>query len=151
MATPSFREARSQITGDSWLDDLARASLSAAEAKRETPVSCRCRALIVPAGDGGPDWRAVSGERPGDFWCPGGQLHRPANLAGVFPLTCDWCKSEPATHLAVYDVTAHDRTHRVQKVIGDACVSRDWHHAPEVAVSPRSAWLFRLVPDTKEG
>jgi len=31
--TKSFREAREEITGDSWLDDLARASLSAAEAK----------------------------------------------------------------------------------------------------------------------
>lgn len=29
----SFREAREEITGDSWLDDLARESLSAAEEK----------------------------------------------------------------------------------------------------------------------
>ncbi len=29
----SFREAREEITGGSWLDDLARMSLSAAEAK----------------------------------------------------------------------------------------------------------------------
>jgi hypothetical protein len=28
-----FAEARDEITGDSWLDDMARASLSAAEAK----------------------------------------------------------------------------------------------------------------------
>jgi hypothetical protein len=37
----SFREAREEITGDTWLDDLARASLSAAEAKfsrREPPI-----------------------------------------------------------------------------------------------------------------
>jgi hypothetical protein len=41
VVTKSFREAREEITGDSWLDDLARASLSAAEAKfsgREVPV-----------------------------------------------------------------------------------------------------------------
>lgn len=41
MVTKSFREAREEITGDSWLDDLARASLRAAEAKfsgRQPPV-----------------------------------------------------------------------------------------------------------------
>jgi hypothetical protein len=65
-----------------------------------------------------------------------------------FPLTCDWCKHEPATYLAVYDITAHGRTHRVQKVIGGACVKRDWDHASDIAVSPRSAWLFVLVPET---
>jgi hypothetical protein len=32
----SFSEARQEITGDSWLDDLARQSLVAAEAKFET-------------------------------------------------------------------------------------------------------------------
>jgi hypothetical protein len=38
-----FREARAEITGDSWLDDLARASLSAAEAKSlgETVIIAR--------------------------------------------------------------------------------------------------------------
>ena len=39
--TKSFREAREEITGHTWLDDLARASLSAAEAKfsgREVPL-----------------------------------------------------------------------------------------------------------------
>ena len=29
MVSKSFREARQEITGDSWLDDLYRASLSA--------------------------------------------------------------------------------------------------------------------------
>lgn len=41
MVSKSFREAREEITGDTWLDDLARASLSAAEAKfsgQEHPV-----------------------------------------------------------------------------------------------------------------
>jgi hypothetical protein len=41
VVTKSFREAREEVTGDSWLDDLARASLSAAEAKfsgREVPL-----------------------------------------------------------------------------------------------------------------
>jgi hypothetical protein len=33
VVSKSFREARQDITGESWLDDLARASLSAAEAK----------------------------------------------------------------------------------------------------------------------
>jgi hypothetical protein len=34
----SFSEARQEITGDSWLDDLARQSLVAAEAKFDPPV-----------------------------------------------------------------------------------------------------------------
>jgi hypothetical protein len=41
VVTKSFREAREEITGNTWLDDLARASLSAAEAKfsgREVPL-----------------------------------------------------------------------------------------------------------------
>jgi len=41
MVSKSFSEARREITGDSWLDKLARASLSAAEAKfsgREAPL-----------------------------------------------------------------------------------------------------------------
>lgn len=33
----SFSEARQEITGDSWLDDLARQSLTAAEAKFGSP------------------------------------------------------------------------------------------------------------------
>jgi hypothetical protein len=33
----SFAEARQEITGDSWLDDLARQSLIAAEAKFGPP------------------------------------------------------------------------------------------------------------------
>jgi len=33
----SFGEARQEITGDSWLDDLARQSLVAAEAKFDPP------------------------------------------------------------------------------------------------------------------
>jgi hypothetical protein len=33
----SFSEARQEIAGDSWLDKLARASLSAAEAKFSDP------------------------------------------------------------------------------------------------------------------
>jgi len=39
------------------------------------PVSCRCRALIVPDGS---RWRAVSGEREGDYRCPDGSPHAPA-------------------------------------------------------------------------
>jgi len=41
VVSKSFSEARQEITGDSWLDKLARASLSAAEAKfsgREAPL-----------------------------------------------------------------------------------------------------------------
>jgi hypothetical protein len=41
VVSKSFGEARQEITGDSWLDKLARASLSAAEAKfsgREAPL-----------------------------------------------------------------------------------------------------------------
>lgn len=34
---PSLAEAREQITGDSWLDNLARASLLAAEKKFSGP------------------------------------------------------------------------------------------------------------------
>lgn len=34
----SFTEALQEITGDSWLDDLARQSLVAAEAKFDPPV-----------------------------------------------------------------------------------------------------------------
>jgi hypothetical protein len=35
----SFSEARQEITGDSWLDELARASLSAAGAKFDCAVT----------------------------------------------------------------------------------------------------------------
>lgn len=35
--TDSFSEARARITGSSWLDDLSRASLSAAAAKFNGP------------------------------------------------------------------------------------------------------------------
>ena len=38
----SFSEARQEITGDSWLDDLARASLSAAAEKFDPPVPASC-------------------------------------------------------------------------------------------------------------
>jgi hypothetical protein len=46
-----FSEARDQITGNSWLDDLARASLSAADAKfspRQDTPSRRLRVYIEP-------------------------------------------------------------------------------------------------------
>jgi hypothetical protein len=108
-----------------------------------TPISCRCRALIVPLGDGGNSWVAVSGERPGDLWCPGGQLHAPAeNGTEDSPLTCEWCKREVATHVAVLDL----KSRRVKSFIGQACIP-SWGHAPDIAVSPRCTWRFRLVPD----
>ncbi len=36
--------------------------------------TCRCGARLKPADD---KWQALDGERPGDFWCPGGSLHEP--------------------------------------------------------------------------
>lgn len=50
----SFSEARQEITGDSWLDDLARKSLSAAEAKfgpspLVTPGDCDQTTTTPPA------------------------------------------------------------------------------------------------------
>jgi hypothetical protein len=42
-----FSEARDQITGNSWLDDLARASLSAADAKFTPRQDTSARRLRV--------------------------------------------------------------------------------------------------------
>jgi hypothetical protein len=52
----SFREARQEITGDSWLDDLARQSLAAAEAKfdRQSATAC-CPRETVPDSCSCPD------------------------------------------------------------------------------------------------
>jgi hypothetical protein len=47
MMGKSLREAREEITGDSWLDDLARASLSAAEASQQPPSPKRRRGTNV--------------------------------------------------------------------------------------------------------
>lgn len=86
-----FREARSQITGDSWLDDLARASLSAAEAKfepGETPVSCPPSAvhdMIIP-------WAEV---RDGDLVL---NFRGELGVATVMPQGHAWC---PEGHASV--------------------------------------------------
>jgi hypothetical protein len=54
----SFREARREIAGGSWLDDPARASLSAAQEKfdsddrERTPASCeRCGGRMEYSGE----------------------------------------------------------------------------------------------------
>ncbi len=47
----SFSEARQEITGDSWLDDLARQSLTAAEAKFQPAEMVIRRDWAVPLPD----------------------------------------------------------------------------------------------------
>lgn len=68
-----------------------------------------------------------------------------------FPLTCEFCRHEAATYLAVYDITIRGRAERVQKTIGPDCAAWNFpDRAREIAVSPRSVWLFRLVPEEPE-
>lgn len=75
-----------------------------------------------------------------------------AQLPGAaFPLTCEFCRHEPATYLAVYGITIRGRAERVQKTIGSDCAARNFpDRARDVAVSPGSVWLFRLVPEKAE-
>jgi hypothetical protein len=65
-----------------------------------------------------------------------------------FPLTCEFCKAEPGTFLAVYDLSLRSGTHRVQKVIGQSCAGQNFAGARQIAAGP--AWLFRLVPETDD-
>jgi hypothetical protein len=73
----------------------------------------------------------------------------------TFPLTCEWCRNEPATHLLIVD-TIYESPRRLvpdrqQSAICGTCAHRDLGRARELAKSASSAWLFRLTPDTGEG
>lgn len=58
-----------------------------------------------------------------------------------YPLTCEWCRRNPADHLLIYDAREGGR----QKAhICGSCSHRDAGRARQVAASPASAWLYRL-------
>jgi hypothetical protein len=72
------------------------------------------------------------------------EVARAESAAPPFPLTCEWCRSAPASHLLILDRfrgsrTAHSICHR--------CAHRDVGRAREIAASPTSVWLFELHPD----
>jgi|HubBroStandDraft_4_1064222.scaffolds.fasta_scaffold1606046_1 hypothetical protein len=59
-----------------------------------------------------------------------------------YPLTCEFCKHAPATHLLVADLRGGQRRWLVcaEHAAGNAETART------IARSPASAWLFALVP-----
>jgi hypothetical protein len=80
--------------------------------------------------------------------CPRGAPCRGGVVSSTaYPLTCDWCKHEPAKFLLVWDRVVRGTVKRYQALVGDHCANRDICRAREIAVTPTSAWLFRLVPD----
>lgn len=96
------------------------------------------------------DTDSVNGwhDEAGDLWCDNGNLHAPATAADLFPLTCAWCKNNPATHLLVTDVRLEGKPAAVRQEhrLCAACA-----HQP--AVLPPSFvgwWLYKLVPDRRD-
>ena len=73
-----------------------------------------------------------------------------ADLMGRFgrmmfscPLTCEYCRHAPATHLLVTDLVPR----RVQALVCGECGFRNFKAAREIALAPSAAWLFRLLPE----
>ena len=72
-------------------------------------------------------------------------LPAPPTEADEFPLTCEWCRNSPATHLLIADYRPE----------GKQAARRDEHKlcatcAHRTTVLPPSFvgwWLFELVPD----
>jgi hypothetical protein len=63
-----------------------------------------------------------------------------------FPLTCAWCRNEPATHLLVVE-SKHSRSDHL--VCAD-CAHRDRERARDIAKAPALVWLWRLAADNCE-
>jgi len=71
--------------------------------------------------------------------------------AGTFPLTCTFCRRSSATHVLVWDTPDAKRGNaRTIALVCGGCAHRDEERARQIAVSPASAWLFRLAPDNEE-
>ena len=76
-----------------------------------------------------------------------------ADLMGRFgrmmrdcPLTCQYCKHAPATHLLVADV----RARRVKALACGPCATRNLETAARITKGAQSAWLFALIPAGKD-
>ena len=64
-----------------------------------------------------------------------------------YPLTCEFSKHAPGTHLLVADLSGGQR----RWLVCAECAGRDAGRAAEIAKSPASAWLFALVPAGEPG
>lgn len=62
-----------------------------------------------------------------------------------FPLTCEHCKSAPATHLLAADISVG----RVTQLTCGACGQRGIKDAGEIARAASAVWLFALIPAGK--
>ena len=76
-----------------------------------------------------------------------------ADLMGRFgrmmrdcPLTCEHCKSAPATHLVVADLTSR----RITRLVCGPCGERDRTDAALITKATSSVWLFALIPAGKD-
>lgn len=58
------------------------------------------------------------------------------------PLTCEYCKHGPATHLLVFDL----RTRRINSLVCETCGNRSIGAARKIAKAASSVWLFTLAP-----
>jgi hypothetical protein len=68
-----------------------------------------------------------------------------ATETDLFPLTCQWCKSAPATHLVIADVKPAGRqaSERQEWRLCNPCA----HQTHVLPPSFTGWWLFELVPD----
>ena len=63
------------------------------------------------------------------------------------PLTCEHCKSAPATHLVVADLPSR----RITRLVCGPCGEKDRADATLIAKAVSAVWLFALVPAGKAG
>jgi hypothetical protein len=73
--------------------------------------------------------------------------------ADDFPLTCTFCRRASATYVLVWDTPDTRRLSgqiRTTALVCGDCVHRNEERARQIAASPASAWLFRLMPDTAD-
>jgi hypothetical protein len=72
----------------------------------------------------------------------------PPAEADLFPLTCEWCRNSPATHLLVDDArqAASGVTVRNEHRLCTPCAHQTTILPPFIV----GWWLFRLVPDNCE-
>jgi hypothetical protein len=109
-----------------------------------TATACACGAQITRDEASANGWRDESG----DLWCENGNLHAPATMADLFPLTCAWCKNTPATHLLVFDFKPSGKTaaDRQEQMLCTTCAHQPTVLTPEFV----GWWLYELAPDRCE-
>ena len=61
------------------------------------------------------------------------------------PLTCEHCKSAPATHLLVADLESR----RITRLVCGPCGERDRNDAALIAKATSAVWLLTLIPAGK--